>query len=65
MDRNGAEEGERNLNFQIRIFNIFETRPDAISVSITWPVQERGRYVVQKQPCRSKPLFLFGNLQKS
>jgi len=57
--------GERNLRFQTRIFNIFETWPHAISVSISWPIQDRGRYIVQKQLCPSKPLFLYGKLQKS
>lgn len=64
LDGNEAE-GGRNLSFQIRIFNIFETWPHAISVSISWPVQDKGRYIVQKQLCPSKPLFLYGNLQKS
>lgn len=56
---------EKNFSFQVRIFNIFETWPHAISVSISWAAQDRGRLTVQKQLCSSKPLFLHGDSQKS
>lgn len=56
---------EKNVSFQVSIFNSFETWPHATGVSIIWAVQDRGRYTVQKQLCPSQLLLLLGNSQKS
>lgn len=63
MER-GWRDRRRNLSFHIWVLNIFEIWPRAVNASIRRPIQDRGRYVVQRQLCPSKPLKLGGKLQK-
>lgn len=60
-----GQSGEKNVSFQVRIFNSFEIWPYAVSVSIGWAVQDRGRQTVQKQLCPSQLLLLLGDSQNS
>lgn len=55
---------KKQLGFQIRVLNISEIWPRAVNASIRRPIQDRGRYVVQRQLCPSKPLKLYDKLQK-